>query len=524
MTAPRQPIELREFPRPDLPAGAVLLRNVAVRGLRHRRAPLARPPRRACRIRSFPATSRPASSTRRAARSPASTVRRSAKGIASCSSTSIARAAAAARARCTARRRAARRGASTASPTRRTKGCSAAGPQSIYLEPGVGIARLPDAIDARRLHRRRLRPAHGGAHRRARRDPARRHGRRAGRRRGRPERHRAGPHRAAPRASSPSARPRTGSRWRARWAPTSSLDLDAHDARGDGCQAVLDATHGEGADVVIEAAGAAAAIAEGLDLARVGGRYVDRRALHRRRRQHDQRAPADQPQAPRDPRLLGQRGAAFPPRAVDSRAASVDPVPQDRRAPLRAASAERGARRRRGHADSEGAGRSVAVTRHTKIVATLGPASTAPGVLDALVAARRRRLPVQLLARHARIARARPSAPSATRPRAPAATSPSSRISAARRSAPDASPAASRSSSTRETSCASRAGDDEGGPGRVFTPLRRADRVGRSPAIGCCSTTARSSCACASAPAASSSPRSSTAASSASTRASTRRA
>lgn len=39
-------------------------------------------------------------------------------------------------------------------------------------------------------------------------------------------------------------------------------------------QAVLEATHGEGADVVIEAAGAAAAIAEGLDLARVGGRYV----------------------------------------------------------------------------------------------------------------------------------------------------------------------------------------------------------------------------------------------------------
>ena len=37
---------------------------------------------------------------------------------------------------------------------------------------------------------------------------------------------------------------------------------------------VLDATHGEGGDVVIEAAGAAAAIAEGLDLTRVGGRYV----------------------------------------------------------------------------------------------------------------------------------------------------------------------------------------------------------------------------------------------------------
>jgi threonine dehydrogenase-like Zn-dependent dehydrogenase len=39
-------------------------------------------------------------------------------------------------------------------------------------------------------------------------------------------------------------------------------------------QRVLDATHDEGADVVIEAAGAAVAIAEGLDLARDGGRYV----------------------------------------------------------------------------------------------------------------------------------------------------------------------------------------------------------------------------------------------------------
>ena len=39
-------------------------------------------------------------------------------------------------------------------------------------------------------------------------------------------------------------------------------------------QAVIDATYGEGADAVLEAAGAAAAIPEGLDLARVGGRYV----------------------------------------------------------------------------------------------------------------------------------------------------------------------------------------------------------------------------------------------------------
>jgi L-iditol 2-dehydrogenase len=39
-------------------------------------------------------------------------------------------------------------------------------------------------------------------------------------------------------------------------------------------EAVLDATSREGADIVLEAAGAAAAIPEGLDLLRVGGRYV----------------------------------------------------------------------------------------------------------------------------------------------------------------------------------------------------------------------------------------------------------
>jgi threonine dehydrogenase-like Zn-dependent dehydrogenase len=39
-------------------------------------------------------------------------------------------------------------------------------------------------------------------------------------------------------------------------------------------EAILDATYGEGADVVIEATGSAAAVSEGLDLARVGGRYV----------------------------------------------------------------------------------------------------------------------------------------------------------------------------------------------------------------------------------------------------------
>ena len=51
------------------------------------------------------------------------------------------------------------------------------------------------------------------------------------------------------------------------------LDL-AHTSAEERRQAVLDATYGEGADVVLEAAGAAAAVPEGLDLARVGGRYV----------------------------------------------------------------------------------------------------------------------------------------------------------------------------------------------------------------------------------------------------------
>ena len=51
------------------------------------------------------------------------------------------------------------------------------------------------------------------------------------------------------------------------------LDL-THTSAEQRRQAVLDATHGEGADVVLEAAGAAAAVPEGLDLARVGGRYV----------------------------------------------------------------------------------------------------------------------------------------------------------------------------------------------------------------------------------------------------------
>jgi threonine dehydrogenase-like Zn-dependent dehydrogenase len=51
------------------------------------------------------------------------------------------------------------------------------------------------------------------------------------------------------------------------------LDLDATTPEAR-LETVRACTHGEGADVVIEAAGAAAAIEEGLTLARAGGRYV----------------------------------------------------------------------------------------------------------------------------------------------------------------------------------------------------------------------------------------------------------
>jgi len=52
-----------------------------------------------------------------------------------------------------------------------------------------------------------------------------------------------------------------------------TLDLPST-SRAARLEAVLAATNGEGADVVIEATGAADAVAEGLDLTRVGGRYV----------------------------------------------------------------------------------------------------------------------------------------------------------------------------------------------------------------------------------------------------------
>jgi threonine dehydrogenase-like Zn-dependent dehydrogenase len=144
--------------------------------------------------------------------------------------------------------------------------------QAIYLEPGVGIARLADSIDfddyigggcglltaVHILERAALRPA----------DSVLVQGTGA-----------------VGLSSIALARLGGASTIIAIGAPTSRLDL----ARRMGADHVIDVTnttreerletvrgltHGEGADVVLEAAGAADAVPEGLDLARDGGRYV----------------------------------------------------------------------------------------------------------------------------------------------------------------------------------------------------------------------------------------------------------
>jgi threonine dehydrogenase-like Zn-dependent dehydrogenase len=144
--------------------------------------------------------------------------------------------------------------------------------QAIYLEPGVGIARLPDAVTlddyigggcglltaVHILERAALRPG----------DTVLVQGTGA-----------------VGLSAIALARLNGASTIIAIGAPTDRLRL----ARRMGADHVLDVTtssreerleqvrgltHGEGVDVVIEAAGAAAAIEEGLDLARDGGRYV----------------------------------------------------------------------------------------------------------------------------------------------------------------------------------------------------------------------------------------------------------
>ena len=138
---------------------------------------------------------------------------------------------------------------------------------------------------------------------------------------------------------------------------------------------------------------------------------------------------------------------------------------------------------------------------------------------------RHRHLPAEFFARHARVAGARRSRACARRRRAPAARSRSCRISAGRRSAPAGSKGGRPlHGEARRHACGSRPATSSARPGRHVDDVRgpRAERA--CPAIGCCSPTARSSCASTPPTAPRFRRRSSKAASSASTRGSTRRA
>ena len=133
MPAPRVPVEIREFPRPDLAPACAAQDGVSKCAAPTCTCGTGGSP--ACRIRSFPATSRRACSTRCAGRSQDIDGRALREGDASCSSTCTAPAAAVAPARSTGRRRAVRRAGSTASPTRPPTASSAAGPRRSISSP-----------------------------------------------------------------------------------------------------------------------------------------------------------------------------------------------------------------------------------------------------------------------------------------------------------------------------------------------------------------------------------------------------
>jgi threonine dehydrogenase-like Zn-dependent dehydrogenase len=271
MPAPRQPIELREFPRPDLPAGAVLLKTALseVCGtdvhLWHGR--LAGVP--------YPIIPGHVSAgTVEAVRGPVpgldgSSIREGDRVVffdvhrtcGRCRACTVHR---------TPTRCAARRVYGITDSA--NEGLFGGWAQAIYLEPGVGMARLPDAISlddyigggcglltaVHIAERAEIRLGDSVAVQGV---------------------------GAVGLSAIAMARIAGASRIIAIGAPESrlalaremgadiTLDLGRTSAESRR-QAVLDATHGEGADVAIEAAGSAAAISEGLDLARAGGRYV----------------------------------------------------------------------------------------------------------------------------------------------------------------------------------------------------------------------------------------------------------
>ena len=271
MTAPRQPIVVREFPRPDLPQGAALLRTARsevcgtdvhlwhgrLSGVPYPIIPGHVSAGTLDQVRGS-LTGIDGSILREGDRVAFFDVHRT---CGRCRACTVHRTPT----RCSARR-------VYGITDSANEGLFGGWSQAVYLEPGVGLARLPDAVDfddyigggcglltaVHILERAALRPA----------DSVVVQGTGA-----------------VGLSAIALARLGGASTIVAIGAPSARLDL----ARRMGADHVLDVTttsteerleavrrltHGEGADVVLEAAGAAAAVPEGLDLARDGGRYV----------------------------------------------------------------------------------------------------------------------------------------------------------------------------------------------------------------------------------------------------------
>ena len=218
------------------------------------------------------------------------------------------------------RRRAAKRGASTASPIRRARGCSAAGrrrsissracrwrrcrtsvPAETYISGGCGLITAVHAIDRAAIMLGDTVLVQGTG--------------------------------AVGLSAIALARLAGATTVIAFGAPADRLELAARDGRRPRRRRAADAAGGADADRARSDRRTRRRCRDRSG--RIGARrrrsarsdprrrpLCDRRALHRRRAERDQRAPADQPQASRDPRLLGQRGLALRARPARARAAS----------------------------------------------------------------------------------------------------------------------------------------------------------------------------------------------------------
>lgn len=271
MTGPRKPIEVREFPRPDLPPGAALLRTARsevcgtdvhlwhgrLSGVPYPIIPGHVSAGTLAAIRG-PLRGIDGSDLREGDRVAFFDVHRTCGRCRACT------------VHATPTRCAARRVYGITDPA--SEGLFGGWAQAVYLEPGVGVARLPDAVGfadyigggcglltaVHILERAALRPGESvvvqgiGA---------------------------------VGLSTIALARLAGASTIVAIGAPAARLELalamgadHVHDLGGttpeERLEAVRALTYGEGADVVVEAAGSARAIEEGLLLARDGGRYV----------------------------------------------------------------------------------------------------------------------------------------------------------------------------------------------------------------------------------------------------------